>query len=496
MKILYIILILFLPFAIQAQKPSDTDVAEVEALLDSAYEKTTIVDMKSSALFAQEALEQSKETGYIKGEAWSNFYLAQALFELMAYKQFLDILRKAESINKNVADQFLSFEIYRVRSRIYASMQLIDAANREQKKGLRVVPLIQKSEKDKAFLTSLAYENLIVNYSKTEKKDSLYYYLNKNENLLKNLDPSLVYPNLITLHGLLGVYYSDKKDFDKSEYYFKKSESIAKQYNFPYISFTYRYWGDMELNRNQPKAALLYFEKSLDILNKTNFRNEIPYVYNKLALTYKELGDENKAKDYKIKALELQNELKTEQLETNSTAVEEILKNQMEIEAVKSSKGKIILWGIIFVLTVLVSVLLINYFKAIKSKNLKKEIIKQQQEELVALDKGMSELHQKVNESFEEVIQLAKDNNPQFFTRFREVYPEVIQKLLEIDPKLRVTELTLLAYFFLGFTSKDVALYTFKSTNTVRNRRQNLRNKLHLSTDENMELWLKSLADS
>ena len=72
----------------------------------------------------------------------------------------------------------------------------------------------------------------------------------------------------------------------------------------------------------------------------------------------------------------------------------------------------------------------------------------------------------------------------------------MIQKLLEIDPKLRVTELTLLAYFFLGFTSKDVALYTFKSTNTVRNRRQNLRNKLHLSTDENMELWLKSLADS
>lgn len=296
MKIFYILLILFLPFAIQGQKPSDKDITEVETLLDSAFAKTTIVDMKSSALFAQKALKKSKETNYIKGEAWSNFFLAQALFELMAYKQSLDILQKAESINKNIKDHFLTFEILRVRGRVYGSMQLIDAANREQKKGLRVVPLIQKSEKDKAFLTSLAYENLAVNYTKLAKIDSLYYYLEKNEKILKNLDPSLVYPNLITLYGMLGIYYSDKNDFDKSENYFKKSESIAKQYNFPYISFTYRYWGDMELNRNQPKAALPYFEKSLDILNKTNFRNEIPYVYNKLALTYKELGDDKKSK--------------------------------------------------------------------------------------------------------------------------------------------------------------------------------------------------------
>lgn len=142
------------------------------------------------------------------------------------------------------------------------------------------------------------------------------------------------------------------------------------------------------------------------------------------------------------------------------------------------------------IIIVLIIILLLSYFilRRISKSN--------REEKLEIISKNeiqTQELKLKINESFEEVIQLAKDNSVKFFTRFKEVYPEFIAQLLKIDPKFRVSELTLLAYFYLGFNSKDIATYTFKSVNTVRSRKYNLRKKLGILPEENMELWLKNL---
>jgi len=102
-------------------------------------------------------------------------------------------------------------------------------------------------------------------------------------------------------------------------------------------------------------------------------------------------------------------------------------------------------------------------------------------------------LQQKINESFEEVIRLAKSNEPEFFTRFQEVYPEVTAELLKINPGFRVSELTLCAYIFLGFTTKDIATYTFTSVNTVKVRKYKLRKKLNIPAEMSTEMWFRNL---
>lgn len=131
---LIIIILLFLFLGTAAQKPTEKDIRTVESLIDSAYEKHLIVETKSSTTFAKKALKISQEKGYKKGEAYGNFYLAQNLFALLAHKQALHYLAQAEIVNKTVNDKFLSFEIYRVRSRVYASMELLHASAREQEK--------------------------------------------------------------------------------------------------------------------------------------------------------------------------------------------------------------------------------------------------------------------------------------------------------------------------------------------------------------------------
>ena len=119
-------------------------------------------------------------------------------------------------------------------------------------------------------------------------------------------------------------------------------------------------------------------------------------------------------------------------------------------------------------MVMLLSVLFIKYYRARKVKNYRKQLIETKEKELENREKEIVELHQKVNESFEEVANLAKTNSPEFFTRFCEVYPEVVAKLLEINPKLSISELTLSAYIFLGFTTKDIMSITFTSINTVK----------------------------
>ena len=119
----------------------------------------------------------------------------------------------------------------------------------------------------------------------------------------------------------------------------------------------------------------------------------------------------------------------------------------------------------------------------------KETIIKEKEEET-------KELKLKVNEAFDEVVQLAKDNSPEFLTRFQEVYPNFQEKLLKINPQIRTSELTFCAYLFLGFSTKEIAEYTFKAVKTIENNRYNIRKKLGLSPEKDLLVWLREYIDS
>ena len=87
---------------------------------------------------------------------------------------------------------------------------------------------------------------------------------------------------------------------------------------------------------------------------------------------------------------------------------------------------------------------------------------------------------------------LAKKNDPNFYTRFSEVYPYFQDKLLSINLNLQTSELILLAYIYLNFETKEIADYIFKSSKTIQNRKHLLRKKLNIPTHQDFHIWLKS----
>jgi DNA-binding NarL/FixJ family response regulator len=101
-----------------------------------------------------------------------------------------------------------------------------------------------------------------------------------------------------------------------------------------------------------------------------------------------------------------------------------------------------------------------------------------------------------VNESFDEIINLAKENHPNFYTRFQEVYPDFQRKILEINSTLQNSELILLAYIYLNFETKEIADYLFKSPKTIQNRKHNLRKKLQIPSSIDFYVWLRTIEES
>ena len=99
------------------------------------------------------------------------------------------------------------------------------------------------------------------------------------------------------------------------------------------------------------------------------------------------------------------------------------------------------------------------------------------------------------NKRFEETVRLAKENSPEFWAHFQEKYPDFRKSMLHINPNLKVSELVLCGYIYLGFNTKDIAEYTFKAVQTVKNNKYNLRKRLSVPPKHNFILWMREIYD-
>lgn len=133
-----------------------------------------------------------------------------------------------------------------------------------------------------------------------------------------------------------------------------------------------------------------------------------------------------------------------------------------------------------FLICILLVYFIFFFYKKYKSKSLDK--IDKQVEQPVLHDNGL----------FNEVILLAKQNSPEFLTRFNDYNPHFTEKLLKIS-NLKSSEIRFCAYLYLNFSTKDIAEYTHTSVRTVQTKKYNLRKKLSIPSDVDIYLWFSDL---
>lgn len=401
---------------------------------------------------------------------------ANLLSNLSRVKESIEYLELAQRGNQDLQDNEIEAKILGEYGRNYYALGFSQKAIEYYTKSINLTANVS-DQKSKITLLQYLYGLRSSIYEETNLFDALYKDLHNGYKINSDTYSASRLAKYFTVH---------RENLDSAKYYLQKGEAMFNIGKLPIFqkSILLRNYGRFYFQKKDYEKAITSYNKSLEISEQLKKPKDILDTNKLLYEAYKANKDNENAGRSLEKYSKINDSLSSEHKKIQETPVKHIL-----LEKEKAAKKeKSFLYIVIIVLVIIV---LLSYFVLRRVSKFNEE---EKQEMISKNEVETQELKLKINESFEEVIQLAKDNSVEFFTRFKEVYPEFVAELLKIDPKFRVTELTLLAYFYLGFNSKDIATYTFKSVNTVRSRKYNLRKKIGISSEENMELWLKNLA--
>lgn len=479
-KFLSFAVILFLPFVLSAQNNSLCETSKIDSLLEISRQAALEINIESSFESAQEALSESEKIGYSSGKAKACFYLGHAMFYFGKYTNALEFLTLTEQVKQVEENPLLLAEICRIRGRLYGLIGLPNIAINEINRGFEHISNI-KTKRNRDYLTCLSYDKLTNIYKTLNLADSVLFYIQKNKALLESMDEAFTFRIWINLYANLGDYYSNNKQYDLAALNFNQSLELAKKYEFPHTFNVYKYMGDMELEKSNPDSSLVYYFNALDGYTKTNQKNELPALYEKISFAYSQKGMVDLAQHYLNKGMWVENKLLKEKLSVSESVISLIVKKELEQKSIRMIYILRVISGCFFGL---LAAGLGYYLWQLKRSSW---YIKEKELEAI-------ELKDKLNESFEEVLSLAKNNDPIFITRFQEVYPEFTQNFLQKHPNIVNSEFSFCALIFLNFSSKEIAQYTFIEHRSVQTKKSRLRKKLNVPSQVDLYHYLKSHA--
>ncbi|MCB4807081.1 hypothetical protein LG651_02375 [Tamlana sp. 62-3] len=410
---------------------------------------------------------------------------AQIANILCIFGEHLESLRYLElaenSFDKNKINDFrLKVRILAIYGRNFAALKINNKSLEYYNRGVEIVKTQNLDRKkllsmlyvNKAdvFLntpyrldSSLVYLHKAIRLDSTSFKNAVVanYYLKQN----LNIDSAKIY-----LNRSKALFYENKKAVTE----YQKSIILQAEANFYKATGAY-------------SKAIYFYEKALAIYTKMNKYIEIKLSYKLLSETHEELHNEELAHEYLLKYAKFTDSINAKYTKNVDSVINNFLEEQET--NYKASEKKLSLALILAVIIFFVIIISIIYYFRVK----KQRIIFEKEQEIELKHLESEKLKEKLNEAFNDVVQLAKNNDPAFLTRFQEVYPEVCEKLLLRNSKLVNTELILCAMIWLNFSSKDIALYTNVQPKTVQTKKYRLRKKLNIPEDENVYTWLRNI---
>ena len=205
--------------------------------------------------------------------------------------------------------------------------------------------------------------------------------------------------------------------------------------------------------------------------------------YSRLSEIYKETNQQNLSNSYLSLYKKYVDSIDVKDSEALNLSVKKFI-NEKD-EDIKSYRNKTIL--IVAIILILFLTLLFFINKHLKSVKLDKD------QQINKLTEKPSISEEEKQNRLDKVIQLAKENSPEFLPQFKEIFPDFKGKLLKINPNLSAADLTFCAMLSFNFSTKDIAEYTFVSARAIQIRKNRLRKKLHIASEKDIYLWIHEL---
>ena len=376
------------------------------------------------------------------------------------------------------------------KNRLGVTLNFLQVYDESEKKLKEAEQFIDENDfQDKNLIRANNYQFQSDLYTHILKHDVAVIYVKKTiPEYEKIKNPEERKNQLAKGNGNIGLKFLSV-DLDSAAHYFKKSLEIQDKIEAINVNVAnYTGLGEVYNRKKDHQKAVMYLKKAEELNEKVQDGFYMTSIYELLQDSYKNLGNEKEYEKYKLRYLEnlkIENE---EKLSGVKTFVDEV-KAQSE-EAIKENRNKTFL--IIFIGIVALSLLIFIFYSLRKISKRKKEksIIELQ---LVEKEKKIENLENKISDLHSEVIEFTQQNSPNFYSRFLDLYPEFEKNILELNPKISISEIQFCALLKLNFSSKDSANYTFTSIRTVQNKKYRIRNKLNIPKDLDTYVFFNKL---
>lgn len=444
----------------------------IDSLIEDAKQLYIDENYKEAFKIYTQVLEKSKQANYSKGLVsaylgYSGIYFIQS--KLDSSTHYL-IKAKEEPYAKNNFDILYSIA-FREGLNLH-SIGLYDEAIEYYKEALTYTFKF-KNDEERINYIDRVYINLGDIYQLQNKVDSALYYYKSAYN-----SPVINFENKFTSSVSISDLHIEKSELDSAEVYLNFAEYYAQKLNTDYSKSILNEVKAKHLkSKGKFEKAIELFQNSL-VLNKQLKRSK-PELYKFISDTYDSKGNKELSNFYLRKYVEKKDSLELANI--GNMKVPMILaqtQNVNQLEKVESSNKSIMIISLLLIF----SAFSITYFYI---KKLRKKRIKGREENL--------RLKKKLNLAFEEVVELAESNSPNFLSRFIEVYPEFYNQLITEYPDLTTADIKLCALLKLNYTTKEIAEITFCSVRTVQNRMYRIRKKINLPSEERLNRWVQNL---
>ncbi|MBB6372169.1 LuxR C-terminal-related transcriptional regulator [Chryseobacterium shigense] len=485
-KCIFIVLILFSFKNLRSQDHT------IDSLLEASQSELRSGELKKVLARQNIILKESQKKNYSKGIAMSYLLSGKCYQRLGDCGKALFFFNNALKEKHTQTDLSLKSEIITNIGNCYLQQSLYKDALEKYRLAIRV----GETSEDINYIKAKNYDNIgEVHETLKTSKDSAYYYYSKAyyyfENDSKNKQIQRKKTTGATICTNLGKIWSTNNRIDSSKYYFNKAilyNNEAKDITLGAI--LEHEIGVLYYHSHDYKTAEYHLEKAKTIFEEKKDIYRLSEVYNLLSELNKILGNKKKHAEYRDSLLSIEKKINAVKNSARAATLDNVIKEKNEVFREKESR---LYWIIATIVLITLLVIIFSVYFHKRKKNISVLRLKEERDIIQQKEMEATELKLKINESFDEVVQLAKDNSPEFFIRFQEVYPQVCSAILEINPRLISSELRFCALLFLNFSTKDIAEYTFTSPKTVQNRKNGIRKKLNIPSDTDLYIWFKNL---
>ncbi|WP_246008666.1 tetratricopeptide repeat protein [Chryseobacterium lactis] len=416
----------------------------------------------------REYLKISEQNGYERDKMLCYTNLAELSISSGNTKYAVFLLKKTEKILETFPDIRTEAILHESYARLSRYLNMHDNSLYYNAKAIKTVSQLGDVEQKKYYL-SLFYKDRGAYLYFSSQRDSCTTYFHKALELTDDRAEILCD---------MAEFYRTSGKLDSAFTYLQKAQHAVDLHKIAdqpdYLNYHINLIkGKYYFNQHQYKESEVDYLASLQALNAINKVYGSFYfseLYSWMTRLYKEIGNKQKAHYYE--------DLYSHEKEKIEYSQKSILKPVMEkfIAEIKKDDEKQHgrMQYTIISLGILCLIIIIYSYRQVKTLQIRREILHNKATELQG---------QILDKRYEEILDLAKKNDSSFLSRFKEVYPGFITKLMDINPHLESSELVFCAMLKLNFSSKEIASYTFILHTSVQQRKRRLRRRLNISSE-------------